>query len=93
MKTPTSIHNGLFKSFLTETETAKDFFDVHLPTHIKRICNLNTLQLQSSSFLEDELIPYYSDILYSMGGSGAAGLVYRRLLLVIVTRACSVLVG
>ncbi|POB76281.1 Rpn family recombination-promoting nuclease/putative transposase, partial [Vibrio vulnificus] len=66
MKTPTSIHDGLFKSFLTVPETAKDFLDIHLPLHIKEICNLDTLQLQPSSFLEEALIPYYSDVLYSM---------------------------
>ncbi|HBH7918632.1 TPA: Rpn family recombination-promoting nuclease/putative transposase, partial [Vibrio parahaemolyticus] len=54
MKTPTSIHDGLFKSFLTVPETARDFLDAHLPGHIKQICNLDTLQLQSGSFLEDE---------------------------------------
>ena len=76
MKTPTSIHDGLFKSFLTEAETARDFLDAHLPVHIKRICNLDTLQLQSGSFLEDELIPYYSDILYSMETENGVGYVY-----------------
>ncbi|WP_146219510.1 Rpn family recombination-promoting nuclease/putative transposase, partial [Vibrio harveyi] len=40
MKTPTSIHDGLFKSFLTVPETAKDFLNIHLPEHIKQICNL-----------------------------------------------------
>ncbi|WP_197065072.1 Rpn family recombination-promoting nuclease/putative transposase [Vibrio hyugaensis] len=76
MKTPTSIHDGLFKSFLTVPETASDFLDVHLPGHIKQICNLDTLQLQSGSFLEDELVPYYSDVLYSMETDSGVGYVY-----------------
>ncbi|EHH1077045.1 Rpn family recombination-promoting nuclease/putative transposase [Vibrio parahaemolyticus] len=76
MKTPTSIHDGLFKSFLTVPETAKDFLDVHLPEHIKQICNLDTLQLQSGSFLEEELVPYYSDVLYSMETESGVGYVY-----------------
>ncbi len=76
MKTPTSIHDGLFKSFLTVPETAKDFLDAHLPGHIKQICNLDTLQLQSGSFLEDELVPYYSDVLYSMETASGVGYVY-----------------
>ncbi|EOD5329871.1 Rpn family recombination-promoting nuclease/putative transposase [Vibrio parahaemolyticus] len=76
MKTPTSIHDGLFKSFLTVPETAKDFLDVHLPGHIKQICNLDTLQLQSGSFLEEELVPYYSDVLYSMETESGVGYVY-----------------
>ncbi|EHK6027966.1 Rpn family recombination-promoting nuclease/putative transposase [Vibrio parahaemolyticus] len=75
MKTPTSIHDGLFKSFLTVPETAKDFLDIHLG-HIKQICNLDTLQLQSGSFLEEELVPYYSDVLYSMETESGVGYVY-----------------
>ncbi|HDM8071934.1 TPA: Rpn family recombination-promoting nuclease/putative transposase [Vibrio harveyi] len=76
MKTPTSIHDGLFKSFLTVPETAKDFLNIHLPEHIKQICNLDTLQLQSGSFLEEELVPYYSDVLYSMETESGVGYVY-----------------
>lgn len=76
MKTPTSIHDGLFKSFLTVPETAKDFLNIHLPEHIKQICNLDTLQLQSGSFLEEELVPYYSDVLYSMETQSGVGYVY-----------------
>ncbi len=76
MKTPTSIHDGLFKSFLTVSETAKDFLNIHLPEHIKKICNLDTLQLQSGSFLEEELVPYYSDVLYSMETQSGVGYVY-----------------
>ncbi|MCU8386805.1 Rpn family recombination-promoting nuclease/putative transposase [Vibrio vulnificus] len=76
MKTPASIHDGLFKSFLTVPETAKDFLDIHLPLHIKEICNLDTLQLQPSSFLEEALIPYYSDVLYSMETESGIGYVY-----------------
>ena len=76
MKTSTSIHDGLFKSFLTVPETAKDFLNIHLPEHIKQICNLDTLQLQSGSFLEKELVPYYSDVLYSMETESGVGYVY-----------------
>ncbi|HFQ5013283.1 TPA: Rpn family recombination-promoting nuclease/putative transposase [Vibrio vulnificus] len=76
VKTPTSIHDGLFKSFLTVPETAKDFLNIHLPEHIKQICNLDTLQLQSGSFLEEELVPYYSDVLYSMETQSGVGYVY-----------------
>ncbi|EGQ7958005.1 Rpn family recombination-promoting nuclease/putative transposase [Vibrio vulnificus] len=76
MKTPTSIHDGLFKSFLTVPETAEDFLNIHLPEHIKQICNLDTLQLQSGSFLEEELVPYYSDVLYSMETDSGVGYVY-----------------
>ncbi len=76
MKTPTSIHDGLFKSFLTVPETTKDFLEAHLPAHIKARCDLNTLELQSGSFLEDDLRGYYSDVLYAMKTEDGIGYVY-----------------
>ncbi|MGX9517287.1 Rpn family recombination-promoting nuclease/putative transposase [Vibrio mediterranei] len=76
MKTLQSIHDGLFKSFLTVPETARDFLEVHLPEQIKQVCDLNTLQLQPGSFLEEALVPYYSDVLYSMETESGAGYVY-----------------
>ncbi|MGR5096810.1 Rpn family recombination-promoting nuclease/putative transposase [Vibrio maritimus] len=76
MKTPQSIHDGLFKSFLTVPETARDFLEAHLPEKIKQVCDLNTLQLQPGSFLEEALVPYYSDVLYSMETESGAGYVY-----------------
>ncbi|SON51455.1 Rpn family recombination-promoting nuclease/putative transposase [Vibrio tapetis] len=44
-------HDGLFKSFLTLPEVAKDFLEIHLPPDIQALCDLSTLQLKSTSFL------------------------------------------
>ncbi|NUW67094.1 Rpn family recombination-promoting nuclease/putative transposase [Vibrio coralliilyticus] len=76
-KGPTSTpHDGLFKVFLTTPETARDFLDIHLPAPLRAMCDLSTLQLQSGSFLEEGLKPYYSDILYSMDTTEGPGYVY-----------------
>lgn len=69
-------HDGLFKAFLTKPEVAKDFLEIHLPAHIQALCDLTTLQLKSSSFLEDDLKPYYSDVMYSVETRYGAGYVY-----------------
>jgi predicted transposase/invertase (TIGR01784 family) len=75
-KKTASPHDGLFKSFLTTPETARDFLDIHLPAHLRKVCDLSTLKLQPGSFLEDDLRAYYSDVLYSMKTEHGDGYVY-----------------
>lgn len=50
--------------------------EIHLPTHLKMLCDLSTLKLESGSFLEDDLRPYYSDVLYSMKTECGDGYIY-----------------
>ena len=75
-KNTTTPHDGLFKAFLTTPDTAKDMLEIHLPTHLKTLCDLSTLKLESGSFLEDDLRPYYSDVLYSMKTECGDGYIY-----------------
>ncbi|CAK1772115.1 recombination-promoting nuclease RpnB [Vibrio crassostreae] len=77
MKTTTPTpHDALFKQFLTHPETAKDLLDIHLPATLREICDLTTLKLESGSFIEESLRPYYSDVLYSLKTSQGEGYVY-----------------
>lgn len=64
-RTPTP-HDLVFKTFLSRMETARDFITLHLPPALLRLCNLETLRLESGSFIEDDLHPYFSDMLYSL---------------------------
>lgn len=73
--TPT-LHDAVFKQFLTHPETARDFLDIHLPPALRKLCDLNTLQLASGFFIEDDLRPYYSDVLYSLKAGNGDGYVY-----------------
>ncbi len=36
-------HDSAFKGFMSKIENARDFFDIHLPMHIKQLCNFDTL--------------------------------------------------
>ena len=69
-------HDAVFKTFLSRVETARDFIELHLPSSLTQICKLDTLRLESGSFLEDDLRPYYSDILYSLETTRGAGYVH-----------------
>lgn len=75
-KTTTMPHDAVFKQFLTHPETARDFLEIHLPEHLLEVCDLNSLQLASGSFIEEKLRVYYSDVLYSLKTQTGDGYVY-----------------
>ncbi len=65
-KTTPTLHDAVFKQFLTHPDTARDFLELHLPPALLQFCDLNTLKLESGSFIESGLRAYYSDVLYSL---------------------------
>ncbi|WP_026824296.1 Rpn family recombination-promoting nuclease/putative transposase [Arsenophonus nasoniae] len=73
--TPTP-HDAVFKQFLSEKETAKDFFDIWLPDEIKALCDLDSLKVESGSFVDSEMKNYQSDILYSVKTGQGKGYIY-----------------
>ncbi|QBY46709.1 Rpn family recombination-promoting nuclease/putative transposase (plasmid) [Arsenophonus nasoniae] len=73
--TPTP-HDAVFKQFLSEKETAKDFFDIWLPDELKALCDLDSLKVESGSFVDIEMKNYQSDILYSVSTSKGSGYIY-----------------
>ncbi len=73
--TPTP-HDGVFRQFLSEKETAKDFFDIWLTDEIKALCDLESLKVESGSFIDSEMKNYQSDILYSVRTSKGSGCIY-----------------
>ncbi|QMJ02135.1 Rpn family recombination-promoting nuclease/putative transposase [Citrobacter freundii] len=76
-KTPTSTpHDAVFKTFLRHPETARDFLQIHLPDALREICDLQTLKLESDSFIEGDLRAYYSDVLWSLKTTEGDGYIY-----------------
>ena len=76
MAKATTPHDAVFKTFLSHVETARDFIQLHLPAELLSLCDLSTLQLESSSFVEDDLRQYYSDILYSLTTADGQGYIH-----------------
>jgi predicted transposase/invertase (TIGR01784 family) len=76
MKTTPTPHDAIFKQFLTHPATARDFLEFHLPPELRQVCDLSTLQLESGSFIEEDLRAYYSDVLYSLQTEAGDGYVY-----------------
>ncbi|HHL2823838.1 TPA: Rpn family recombination-promoting nuclease/putative transposase [Citrobacter murliniae] len=76
-KSPTSTpHDALFKTFLKYPETVRDFIEIHLPSRLRTLCELTTLELKPASFIEENLRAYYSDVLWSMKTSEGDGYIY-----------------
>ncbi|CAI2439279.1 Putative transposase, YhgA-like [Serratia fonticola] len=75
-KTTPTLHDAVFKQFLTHPDTARDFLELHLPPALLQFCDLNTLKLESGSFIESGLRAYYSDVLYSLHTEQGDGYVY-----------------
>lgn len=78
MTTPTTStpHDAVFKTFLHHPETAGDFLEIHLPADLQTLCDLNTLKLESESFIEADLRTRYSDVLWSVHTHDGEGYVY-----------------
>jgi len=73
--TPTP-HDAVFKQFLSQKETAKDFFEIWLPNEIKALCHLETLKVESGSFIDEDMKAYQNDILYSLKTKKGKGYLY-----------------
>ncbi|EPW1515428.1 Rpn family recombination-promoting nuclease/putative transposase [Salmonella enterica subsp. diarizonae serovar 48:r:z] len=70
-------HDGLFKLFLREPVTARDFLSAHLPQDIRARVRLETLKLEPGSFVDQKLRELHSDVLYSVEtADGDAGYIY-----------------
>lgn len=73
--TPTP-HDAVFKQFLGDKDVVRDFFSIWLPKEIKKLCQLDSLKLESSSFVDSEMKNYQSDILYSVKTTQGNGYPY-----------------
>lgn len=71
-----SPHDAFFKTFMSQPDTVCDFLGLHLPAELLAICDLQTLQLESGSFIDEALRASYSDVLWSLRTRAGTGYVY-----------------
>lgn len=69
-------HDAVFKQFLCHPDTARDFLSIHLPASLRTLCDLQTLELASGSFIEPNLRARYSDVLWSLKTAQGDGYIY-----------------
>ena len=76
MKLPRMPHDELVKRLLTDIRIARDLFRFHLPEDFITRLNLETLELQSSDFMTEDLKRLENDILYRVKCLHPEGYVY-----------------
>ncbi len=74
--TTSTPHDAVFKQFLYHPDTARDFLDIYLPSTLRELCDLQTLKLESGSFIEDSLRASHSDVLWSLKTNEGDGYIY-----------------
>jgi len=57
-------HDSGFKNAIHDLRVAREFFINYLPEHVQKRIRLDTLELQNSAFIDRELHPTASDVLY-----------------------------
>ena len=63
---PSTPHNNLFHYALSHAQAARDLIQTHLPADLVSALDLDSLELQKDSFVDEELRESYSDLLYSV---------------------------
>lgn len=69
-------HDAAFKGFMSKVDNARDFFDIHLPAHIKQLCHFDTLAITNTSFIDKQLRSRFSDVLYTVETQQGDGYIY-----------------
>lgn len=64
-KLPTP-HNNFFHYALSHAQAARDLIQTHLPPSLVQILDLESLELQKDSFIDEDLRQSFSDLLYSV---------------------------
>ncbi|MBE7528201.1 MAG: Rpn family recombination-promoting nuclease/putative transposase [Ardenticatenaceae bacterium] len=60
----TNPHDHFFKEIFSRIEVARDFFANYLPASVTAVLDLDTLELQSGSFIDPDLQEQFADLLY-----------------------------
>lgn len=69
-------HDKLFKETFGNIEIAKDFMSEYLPTTIQDIIDLDTLEPQKDSLINQELQEVFSDLLFRVDINNKEGYIY-----------------
>lgn len=69
-------HDKFFKETFGNVEVAKDFLNNYLPQNIIKLIDIDTLQPQKDSFINEELQEGFSDLLFKVDINKKEGYIY-----------------
>ncbi|SKA96162.1 conserved hypothetical protein (putative transposase or invertase) [Caloramator quimbayensis] len=69
-------HDKFFKETFSNIEVAKDFIRNYIPANIIKIIDLDTLELQKDSFINEQLQEVFSDMLFKVNINNNDGYIY-----------------
>ena len=69
-------HDALAKGFLSDPTVAREFLDLYLHSDIKGICNFDTLQIEPTSYIDEDLKMHCADITYRLELKDKTNFVY-----------------
>jgi predicted transposase/invertase (TIGR01784 family) len=67
---PPAPHDALFKATFSQPQQAAEALRHALPPEVVRLLDFRTLELEPGSFIDDELRPHYTDLLFSVRYAG-----------------------
>ena len=67
-------HDRLFRSAMTDKRVAKEFLETHLPSKVLKIVDLNSIELQKDSYVDEKLKLLMTDIVFQAAFSDTTGL-------------------
>ena len=71
-----SPHDKLFKSSMADLRVAREFFEHYLPHSVRDVIDLNSLALESGTYIDKSLNLLHSDRLYQVNIAGKPGYLY-----------------
>ncbi len=57
-------HDSTFKKIIKQSIVAKDFFQQHLPDHVKKVVDFDTFKLCSKHFSDNQMNENFADVIY-----------------------------
>ena len=69
-------HDKFFKEIFGKVEVARDFFSNYLPQNILNIIDIDTIESQKDSFINEELKESFSDLLFKVNINNTEGYIY-----------------
>jgi recombination-promoting nuclease RpnB len=75
------------KKLLTNIDMGRKFLEIHLPPKVLKRCDLSSIAIEPNSYIDNELVKRFSDVVYSIKLKDNDNLVYAHFLIEHQSRA------